>query len=301
MTCWLACVAVCLGTAPGGLQAVDTIGPALPDGSRLVEPVDVAVSPSAEVYLLDRARKLVLWFDAVGNPKGEFGGFGWDEGEMWEPTSLALSPLGIYVTDSDREALLKFDHQGAFVRRISLADLVPEMPLPLRPWGVSVGPGGEVFVTESSNGFVLRLDFSDRIDTSFGVFGRGLTHMDEPRGLVVSNERRIYLCDGGNRRLQVLDALGNVMYDWQLPDQGEPWDVAVDAWGYCYVSVPSQHRLLVFDPSGHLLQSWKPDGPVGSRSFSPLGVALGPRDRLYVADEGNAALLVLSILRSKEK
>lgn len=290
-------VLLCVGSVPSGLEVVGGLGPSLAGAGRTVRPVDVAVSAQDEVYLLDQGRKLVLRMGPSGSVTDEFGGFGWDEGQMWEPACVALSPLGVYVTDPQQESILKFDREGAFVRRVLLSELTTEVSLPLRPWGIAVGPGGEVFVTDPQNGLLLRLDFSDRVEVSFGVFGRGRAQMDEPRGVCVSAERRVYLCDSGNRRIQVLDSLGNVLYQWAIPGDGEPWDLAVDRWGYCFVTVPGQRLVLVFEPSGAPLFSWRPDDTAGRAFFQPLGVALGPRDLLYVVDGGSGAILVLSVIR----
>ncbi len=287
----------CLGSAPVSLEPVATYGPTLAEGTPLVHPVDVAVSSHGDVYLLDQGRAVVLRLDPSGSLRAEFGGFGWDPGEMWEPACAALSPLGIYVTDPQQEAVLKFDRDGAFVRQVLLTKVGEEISLPLRPWGVAVGPGGEVFVTDPQNGLLLRLDFSDRVEASFGVFGHGATQMNEPRGVHVSSDRRVYLCDSGNRRIQVLDALGNVLYGWPLPDRGEPWDLVVDDWGYCFVTVPGQRRVLVFEPSGAPILTWEPDKTGREAPFLPLGVALGPSDLLYVADGDSGTVSVLSIRR----
>jgi DNA-binding beta-propeller fold protein YncE len=290
-------VLLCPGSAPVNLEVVRTLGPSLPDGGGMIYPVDAAVSAQGETYVLDQGRKLVLRIAPQGSVTAEFGGFGWDEGQMWEPACVALSPLGVYVTDPQQESVLKFDREGAFVRRLLLSELSDDLSLPLRPWGIAVGPGGEVFVTDSQNGLVLRLDFSDRVEVSFGVFGRGLAHMDQPRGIYVSADRRVYLCDSGNRRVQVLDGLGNVLYQWAIPGDGEPWDLAVDRWGYCFVTVPDQRRVLVFEPSGAPLLSWRPDDTGSNVLFQPLGVALGPHDLLYVVDGGSDAIVVLSVIR----
>jgi streptogramin lyase len=283
---------------PSELRLARTVGPSVPGGGELVLPVDVAVSDDGDSYVLDQGRNLVLWLDPAGNLKGEFGGFGWDEGELVDPASIALSPLGVYVTDPSQEALLKYDRQGAFVRRISVTDVTPELSLPLRPAGISVGPGGEVFVTEPDNGYLLRLDFSDRVEASFGVFGLGRAQLNEPRGLTVSGDRRVYLCDRGNARIQVLDWLGNVLYHWSLREYGEPWDVAVDGWGYCFVSVPTPGQIMVLGPTGAPVLRWTPPVEPGHGTFEPRGLSLGPGDFLHVADAGAGTVIVFSISRS---
>jgi DNA-binding beta-propeller fold protein YncE len=291
------CILLCAGSVPSNFEVVGTVGPTLPNGELVVRPVDIAVSNRGEMYVLDQGRKMVVHVGKGATVEGEFGGFGWDQERMWEPACIALSPLGVYVTDPEQESILKFDREGAFVRRLLLSQIAEDIALPLRPWGIAVGPGGEVFVTDPQNGLVFRLDFSDRVEVSFGVFGRGLAQIDEPRGVYVSADRRVYVCDTGNQRVQVLDSLGNVLYQWAIPGDGEPWDLAVDAWGYCFVTAPGQGVVFVFEPSGTPLLSWRPDGTGANTPFRPLGISTGGDGFVYVVDGGTGAILVQKVIR----
>ena len=58
---------------------------------NLKEPVDVAISDSGDIYVLDKKTAQVVVFDKEGKVRMTFGGKGTAAGKMYKPESIALS------------------------------------------------------------------------------------------------------------------------------------------------------------------------------------------------------------------
>ena len=77
--------------------------------------------------------------------------------------------------------------------------------------------------------------------------------------------------------------------DWARLPRGwrflEVVDVAVDSQDRVYVFSRGEHPLMIFDREGSFLTSW------GEGQFKrPHGITLGPRDTLFLADDGGHAI-----------
>ena len=84
---------------------------------------------------------------------------------------------------------------------------------------------------------------------------------EEPVGVAIapdtafSGERRAYVVDTWNQRIQVFDASGTFLFKFGSLGSGDgqfdsPWGVAVDASGKIYVTDVFNRRIQVFDASG---------------------------------------------------
>ncbi len=120
---------------------------------------------------------------------------------------------------------------------------------------------------------------------AWGERGSGFGQFDEPRGLAVDADGRVYVADTGNRRVQVFDSEGHFLAAWQggEADFVEPVDVAVDGRGRVLVLDADQGWVYRFDAEGQSLGRFA--GP-GDELFHPRGLAVDGQDSVYVADTG---------------
>jgi uncharacterized protein (TIGR03663 family) len=186
----------------------------------------------------------------------------------------------------------------------------------MRPRGIAVGPEGEVYVVDSDNAriqvfsadgsFLRQWGSYCAIDTGAGcvdpdgngplVLGDG--QFNEPWGITVGGNGRVYVADTWNHRIQVFESDGVFVNKWGKLGQvstasgGEdlfygPRDVVVDGQGRLFVSDTGNKRIMVFDGDGAYAAQWGGPGLAPGSFEEPVGLALDSDGDLYVADTWN--------------
>ena len=186
----------------------------------------------------------------------------------------------------------------------------------MRPRGIAVGPEGEVYVVDSDNAriqvfsadgsFLRQWGSYCAIDTGAGcvdpdsngplVLGDG--QFNEPWGITVGGNGRVYVADTWNHRIQVFESDGVFVNKWGKLGQvssasgGEdlfygPRDVVVDGQGRLFVSDTGNKRIMVFDGDGAYVAQWGGPGLAPGSFEEPVGLATDSDGDLYVADTWN--------------
>lgn len=153
------------------------------------------------------------------------------------PRALAVAPDGaVFVADSGNHRIQVFDPTGNLVTQWGsscelYANGLPGCvdpdgvgPLGLgdgqlrEPWGVAIGPQGNVYVADTWNHRIQVFDRSGRFLNGWGTFattnGEAVGSPGSfwgPRGLVVDAAGNLYVADTGNKRIQVFDADGQFL------------------------------------------------------------------------------------------
>jgi sugar lactone lactonase YvrE len=129
------------------------------------------------------------------------------------------------------------------------------------PAGVAASPTGELFIADTGNDLLRKLDANGVMST---VAGCGETSaqaatrlcLDNPIGVAVDSRGNVYVSDSGHNRILRVDPAGSVVVHAGTGAAG-----AADS----------------TDPSSAMFSN-------------PRGIAIAPDDALYVADFGNAAI-----------
>ena len=238
-----------------------------------------------------------------------WGSDGTTPGQFQSPRALAVGPDGsVFVADSRNHRIQKFDAEGNLVwstGTFGTVDTNTALPGQFNePWGVGVGLDGSIYVADTWNHRVQKLDANGQPVLAWGRFGQGesIDAFWGPRSVVVDGSGRVYVADTGNKRVAVFDEQGNPLSTIGLPgsDPGqldEPVGLAVSPEGTLYVADTWNLRVQVFEPvSGSddfvFVREWPIVGWYGTSVENKPYLALDSRGRVYVSDPEGYRVLV---------
>jgi peptidylamidoglycolate lyase len=117
-----------------------------------------------------------------------------------------------------------------------------------------------------------------------------------PHGIAIDARGRVYVCDRTNSRIQVFDAKGGFLNQWQGPHIGRPYGVAVAGNGHVFIidgGEPSVKQLqrgkaVELDAEGGVVDTFGSFGKGAGEFQMGHDIAVGPDGAVYVA-EGTGA------------
>ncbi len=238
-----------------------------------------------------------------------FGSEGSAPGQLQGPRGIEVGPDGfIYVADSGNHRIQKFTTDGEFVAawgEQSGLDMETGTPQGfLEPWDVAVAPDGTMYVADTWNHRVQKLDAEGNLITFWGLFGQyglgdagGRSAFYGPRGIAVGPDVRVYVADTGNKRIQVFEPDGQFAFQWGgggVLDGylDEPVGITLGLDGAVYVADTWNRRVQVFDQDGDFLRQWPIAGwDAGLPEEKPY-LAVDAEGYVYVTDPGHYRVLV---------
>jgi len=246
---------------PGGLQ----------------QPVGVAVSPNAELFVTDSGNQRISVFDEKGTFLRAFGQEGHGPGELDRPMHLAFGPEGLlYVAEYINDRISVFRQDGTFVRHVKPKGVDA-------PSGVAVDAAGTVYVADFYNHRIVVLS-PDGSERAWGHAGQGgLGELHYPTDVTVGPEGEVWVADAYNNRLQRFVAGESIQMITGITVAN---GVAVDGDGRVWAVDFEEGRVRAFDPNGAPLAVFGEPGASRAQLRHPTDVAV-TADRVYVADFGN--------------
>jgi len=238
-----------------------------------------------------------------------FGSEGSAPGQLQGPRGIEVGPDGfVYIADSGNHRVQKFTTDGEFVAAWGGPSTIEtEAGVPRgfnEPWDVAVAPDGTIYVADTWNHRIQKLDAEGAPVTAWGLFGQygpddplGQGAFYGPRGVVIGPGGRVYVADTGNKRIQVFEPDGRFTFQWGGGGvlEGyldEPVGIAIGPDDEVYVADTWNRRVQVFDENGTFLRQWPIAGWDASLVDEKPYLAVDAEGHVYVTDPGRYRVLV---------
>ena len=118
---------------------------------------------------------------------------------------------------------------------------------------------------------------------------------DEPTGVAVAADGRVFVADTWNQRVQAFSPEGAYLGQWAINGWfGQSLDnkpvITLDQQGNVYISDPEQYRIIVFNEAGQFQYMFGDLGADNEKFTLPVGLAFH-NGALYVTDAGSNRVL----------
>jgi uncharacterized protein (TIGR03437 family) len=240
------------------------------------------------------------------------------------PMGVSVDPYGnVFVADTGNHRLRSIDVQGQ-IQTIAgtgtpgfSGDGGPATTAQLSsPAAVAIDPSGAIYVADTGNHVIRKIDLSGNIATVAGggsqppgpaPVGALNVSLSHPRALATDLDGSLYIADDGAQMVLRLDPAGSLQSIAGTGVAGfsgdggaaataqlnGPMDVAVDASGNVYIADSGNQRIRIVNPSGTIASAIQPGGPLPDGEpapADPTSVTIQNGGTVFFADAGTLEL-----------
>lgn len=201
-----------------------TIEPDARHPKILRRPFGLMFDGKDRLYVTDYDADQVQVFSTEGKFLLAWGWEGKSNGQFRAPVAIDQDSAGnVYVVEFYGMRVQKFTHDGKFL--LTWGSKAPwGKPSPpeqlLYPDGLAVGPGDEIYVTDSGHDRIKIFNAQGKFLREWGVKGIKPGDLNAAGGLAFDAEGRLHEADSANHRVQMFTAEGKFLGEWYLPNAG---------------------------------------------------------------------------------
>lgn len=250
----------------------------------------VAVNSKGHVFLFKRTKPMLSEFDAQGRFIRSF-----DDGLWDQPHGLRIDPQdNIWTTDNLNHTVLKLSPDGKVLLVLGRRNQGGEADWLLGgPADVAWDAKGDIYVADGyGNSRVVKFDRDGNFLKAWGRWGDAPGDFKLPHSVVVDPAGRVMVADRENGRVQLFDTEGRFLEQWT--GVGYPYGLALGRDRTIWLVDGGYDRILKLSPKGEVLGAFgRPGHGPGQFAWAHF-LAVGPDERLYVADVLNWRFHVLA-------
>jgi hypothetical protein len=157
-----------------------------------------------------------------------------------------------------------------------------------RPTDIAWLPDGTFFISDGYNNTrVAKFDANGKFITAWGMRGTPPRetrpgYMNTVHAIVIDKQRRLYVSDRANSRVQVFDENGKVLDIW--PNMPRPYSLLMTDDGYLWSADGWTQKFTKHDRNGRLLSSWGTFGNFPGANWGVHQFHVDSENNLYTAD-----------------
>ena len=222
------------------------------------------------------------------------------DGESWSqwdklfeggggPHKIRISPYdpehNVWVVNDARHVIYEFTNHGqVLLRTLGVPDVPGDDATHFnRPQDIAWLPDGSLLVADGlGNSRVGKFDRNGVFVKAWGSRGNGPGQFSGPHGIATDKNRRIYVADRTNHRIQVFDENGTFLDQW--PGLRQPNDILISADQHVWIADGTNAKVLEYDQAGKLLYSWGTYGTFPGGFWELHQMSMDPDGNLYGAD-----------------
>jgi sugar lactone lactonase YvrE len=182
----------------------------------------------------------LLKFDARGRLVGAYA-----SGLVNDPHGLFVDrDNNIWLTDrigknGKGHTVFKLDRDGKVLMTLGKPGVPGDGPDTFNsPSDVLVAPNGDIFVADGhgakTNARIVKLSKDGRFIKAWGKEGKAAGEFDQPHGLAMDSQGRLFVADRANNRVQIFDQDGKFIAEWK--QFGRPSGIFIDRKDVLYVA-----------------------------------------------------------------
>ncbi|HAO79346.1 MAG TPA: hypothetical protein DCQ92_10275 [Verrucomicrobia subdivision 3 bacterium] len=301
---------------------------------KIYQPYGVAADGFGNVFIADssnnRIRKVstngvMTTVAGTGVPSFSGDGGAATNARIYSPEGVALDASGnLYIADTGNNRIRKVDTNGIITTVAGKSSLgfsgdggAATNATLYNPYGIMVDTNGNLFIADTGNNRVRKVDTNGIITTvagkssaTFSGDGGAATNAGvSAYDVAVDAGGNLFIADRSNNRVRRVDAYGFIT---TIAGTGSPnfsgdgglatnagmtaYGVAVDNYGDVYIADRSNNRIRRVDPYGIITTvagtngfGYSSDGIPATNSllYAPTGIALDSYGRFLIADTGN--------------
>ncbi|MFQ5675503.1 MAG: NHL repeat-containing protein [bacterium] len=264
----------------------------------LSQPQAIAIDLDGTVFVSDTGNNRIIKFDQDGHYIYTIGGFGWEVEQFDQPLDVsAKTGLEIFVADYNNERIERYDKKLNYISSLHPDETLSNTLQFGFPSGVDISSQGELFICDTENNRVLKLNTLGEPVLSFGDFNWGEGQLEHPVKVEVTADNVVYVSDREANQIVVFDYYGNYIARYGDAELSNPNGLALWKDILLVVADSGHNRLAVFDKDREFVYSWGSKGSKFGAFDNPVDVATF-KNRIYVLDSGNNRVQVFELTRN---
>ena len=188
----------------------------------LRNPSGICSGSDGSIYVADTGNHRVVVFDSSGRWMKEIGGLGLGSYQFNRPSDVtAKSGLDILIADTGNDRIQRFNRRLGYISTVSNSQFFSE------PTALDVSSFGDIFILDSDQRQVVKIDALANRIVMFGGTGSGSGELTDPKDIAVQGNESMWVADGISGNVVQFDVFGNYLQQRHIGDGIEVRGIAV--------------------------------------------------------------------------